>query len=198
MSQPSLRTVLILAVVLLSAVSIAVHAQTAPPVATSSSSTTSDASTPPVPLLVEPQKPPASARQEDLDRVKRAFLSPSSMHFDPNLFKPAARFYATARATPVTFADIVGSFDLMNGPTPRGAMTYREFVAMSQPKVPGGHVGLADVGKAARLDIALLAARNFISKGIEVIYTAKSEHEIRAIRAQIDKELAALAGQTIK
>ena len=120
------------------------------------------------------------------------------MHFDPDLFKPAARFYATARARPVTFADIVGSFDLMNGPTPRGAMTYQEFVTMSQPKVPGAHVGLADVGKAASLEIAVLAARNAISKGIEAIHQAKSGHEIQGIRAQIDRELAALAGQTIK
>ena len=46
------------------------------------------------------------------------------------------------------------SFDLMNGPTRYGPITHQEFVAMSQPKEPGGHVGLADVGKAASLEVA--------------------------------------------
>jgi hypothetical protein len=199
MPQPSSTRVLILAVALVSVVSVTAHAQTAsPPSTSSSSSTVPETSTPPVPPVVDSQTPPAPATQDDLDHLKKALLSSASGHFDPNVFKSNARFYATAHAKPVTFEDIVGSFDLMNGPTQYGAMTHQEFMAMSQPKEPGGHVGLADVGKVAAFDVAYQLAMQVISKGIEAIHKAKSEHEIQAIRAQMDKELAALAGQPIK
>ena len=192
--------VVIIASALLGVTVVAAHAQTAPPPATPTP-VARDA-TPPAGQTVDAPKTSVTATSDDLDRVKKALLTPPAIQIDPktfsNVFASDARFYATAHGKPVTFLDLVGSFDLMNGPTPYAAMTHEEFMDMSRPHDPIGHVGLTDVAEAAALTVAFSAAEQIILKGIEAIKHAKSEHEIRAIRAQMDKELAALAGTTIK
>jgi hypothetical protein len=180
---------------LLGAVPGAAWAQVAsPPGAPSSQAQTA---TPPAGQVGEVQKPAEPTAQADLDRVKEALQAPPTVRFDPHILDAEVRFYAIAHGKSVTFEDLVGTFDLMNGPVLYANMTHEEFMAMSQPPALSRHITFGDVTKFAALQLGFEAAEKLILKGIEAIRNAKSEHEVQAIRAQIDKELAALSGQTI-
>src|ERR1039457_338217 len=112
--------VVIIASALLGVTVVAAHAQTAPPPA--APTPVAQDATPPVGKTVDAPKTSVTATSDDLDRVKKALLPPPAIQIHPktfsNVFASDARFYATAHGKDVTFEDLVGSFDLMNGPTP--------------------------------------------------------------------------------
>ncbi|TAK17154.1 MAG: hypothetical protein EPO35_03690 [Acidobacteria bacterium] len=110
------------------------------------------------------------------------------------------RFYTTTVAPFPKFKDIVGSFDLFNGPVPHSGMTHREFVQSTRPKDMYSSAGFtpSDVIKWGLLQLVEQKGFELLRKGIQELAEAKTEAERKQIRARIERELAALRGETIK
>lgn len=128
----------------------------------------------------------------DLARIKKSLENESplpTVHFDTNLY-----FYAQTQAQkPITFTDFVGSFDLQNGPVPYAGMTHQDFLNSVRPKdlYSSGGITATDMLQAAAVNLAI---REVLTKGLADLRKAKSDAEVKAIQARIDKELAALRG----
>lgn len=137
------------------------------------------------------------AAQADLDRVKRGLQALPPVKFGV----PAVEFHATAYGErKITFEDLMGTFNLINGPVPYAGMTHQEFMNMSHPKDLFSTAGITprDMLQAALVNVAAQATINALKKSVQALREAKTQREIDAIRAQIDRELAALNAQVIK
>jgi hypothetical protein len=138
----------------------------------------------------EPQTPKPAVSTPELDRIREALAKPSNVELNGDQL----RFYMRILARQPSIKDMIGSFDLKNGPTRRGnAMTHQEFLNMVTPKEMYSSAGIR---ATEMLQFALVnaLAQAVIIRGIEALKNAKSEKEIAEIRARIDRELAALRG----
>lgn len=127
---------------------------------------------------------------ENLQRIKTALAKPVTVRLDG----PQLRFYAEVVAKMPTFADFIYSGDdLRNGPVKGAGMTHQEFMNMVTPQLINSSAGITAM---ETLQGALVnwAAQSLIRKAMSAYREAHSEAEVRAIRQQIDKELAALRG----
>jgi hypothetical protein len=150
------------------------------------------------------QTPPAQQTQtpppelpSDLNRIKEALSNPPKLNLvDKNPF----RFYTDINRTTPTFSDMVGSFDLFNGPVPHSGMTHQEFVQSTRPKDLFSSAGFTpgDVIRWGLLTYAEGKAVELLKKGIAELNEARTEAERKQIRARIERELAALRGDKIK
>ncbi len=95
---------------------------------------------------------------------------------------------------------MVGSFDLFRGPVPHAGMTHQEFLQSTRPKDMYSSAGFTpgDVIRWGLLSYAEGKGYELIRKGIQELATAKTEAERKQIRLKIERELAALRGETIK
>lgn len=110
------------------------------------------------------------------------------------------RIYVSTVAPFPKFTDIVGDFNLRTGPVPHAGMTHQEFVQSTRPNKLYSSVGIT-VGQAIQgtlLAYASTKAFELLRKGALALREAKTEAEKKAIQARIEKELAALRGETIK
>jgi hypothetical protein len=125
----------------------------------------------------------------DLTRIRRALNSDSPTR----LAETQLRFYLEVVARQPTFKDFIGSYDLKNGPVKGAQMTHQEFLNMVTPRLLHSSAGFT---ATETLQVALVnwAAQTAIKKGVNALRNARNEDEVRAIRAQIDRELAALRG----
>lgn len=130
-------------------------------------------------------------------KVKKAVNTvPTLVLKDPNPY----RFYSeTVRRAP-KFSDMVGSFDLFNGPVPGAGMTHREFVQSTRPKEMYSSAGFTpkDVISWGLLSIVERKGFELLRYGLKQLAEAKTEAERKQIRLLIEKELAALRGEIIK
>lgn len=141
-----------------------------------------------------PQSPSTSAAAAqaaaDLERVRAQLNRAPVLKLDDGQL----RFYVEVIAKQPTIADVIGSYDLINGPTKGGApMTHQEFLNMVTPKELYGSGGI----KATELlQFALTnwLGQQVIKRAIEDIRNARTEREVQEIRARIERELAALKG----
>ena len=132
-----------------------------------------------------PAEPPVPA---DLTKIKKVLEQPQALKIDSKQIK----FYSEVVAKKPTFANFLGKFDLKNGPVPGAGMTHAEFVGMVTPKDLYSSTGITATDM---LQVALTNyAGHALIRKIQQVYEAKHADEILAIRAQIDRELAALAG----
>ena len=132
----------------------------------------------------------------DLDRVHQEAERQPAVKLDDQQL----RFYAlvVAKAPKFNFNDFLGDYDLKNGPTKGGAaMTHQEFLGMVTPKALNELLGSTSGSSFAMFQAALMnaAGQALIRKGLERLHDARTQGEIRAIREQIDRELAALMGK---
>ena len=146
-------------------------------------------------LLLQAQPPPQLPI--DLNKVKTAVNTPPTLNLvDKNPF----RFYSeTVRPTP-KFSDMVGDFDLFNGPVPHSGMTHQEFVQSTRPKDMYSSAGFT-AGDVIRWGILTYAEKKgweVLRKGLRELNDAKTEAERKQIRLRIERELAALRGEAIK
>lgn len=137
------------------------------------------------------QTPPSSPAetQAQLSRIKDALKQPQALNLDSERL----RFYLEIYAKQPTFEQIVGSYDLLHGPVKRGAMTHQEFLKQVTPQQLYSSAGIR---ASEMLQFALVnyLGQTLIKKAIEEMRAAKTQAEVDAIRARIDKELAALKG----
>ena len=160
-------------------------AQTPPPPPTQGSGST----TKPTSATQDPGKPPIPP--QNLDRIRKGLTKEPVLSVDDGQIK----FYMEILAKLPRIEEIVGKYDLMNGPTRRGApMTHQEFLAMVTPKEMYGSAGIKP---AEMLQFALVnwLGQAFVKRVVEDIRNASSERELQAIRDRIDRELAAIRGK---
>jgi hypothetical protein len=147
------------------------------------------------------QKPPPAQTPPQLpinfSKIKLAVNTPATLKL---VDQSGFRFYSeTVRPAP-KFSDMVGSFDLFNGPVPHSGMTHAEFLKMSRPKEMYSSAGFTP-GDVIRWGILAYTERKgweLIRYSIKQLAEAKTEAERKQIRLQIERELAALRGETIK
>ena len=140
----------------------------------------------------QPSSPAQGAAQTaaDLERIKAQLNRQTVLKLDENQL----RFYVEVVAKQPTIADVIGSYDLMNGPTRRGApMTHQEFLNMVTPQEFYGSQGIKSI-ELLQFALTNWLGQQIIKKAIEDIRNATSEREVQEIRARIDRELAALKG----
>lgn len=150
---------------------------------------------PPAPSSQAPQQTPApspAAAQaaSDLERVKAQLNRAPGLKLDDGQL----RFYVEVIAKQPSIADMIGSYDLMNGPTKRGApMTHQEFLNMVTPKELYGSGGIK-AGELLQFALTNWLGQQVIKRAMEDLKNARTEHEVQEIRARIERELAALKG----
>ena len=159
------------------------------PLTASAQDQTASSSTP---QSTQPSNPPATAAQAaaDLERVKAQLNRAPVLKLDDNQL----RFYVEVIGKQPSIADVIGSYDLINGPTKRGApMTHQEFLNMVTPQEFYGSQGIKSY-ELLQFALTNWLGQQLIKKAIEDIRSANSEREVEEIRARINRELAALKG----
>jgi hypothetical protein len=159
------------------------------PLTASAQDQTASSSTP---QSTQPSNPPATAAQAaaDLERVKAQLNRAPVLKLDDNQL----RFYVEVIGKQPSIADVIGSYDLINGPTKRGApMTHQEFLNMVTPQEFYGSQGIKSY-ELLQFALTNWLGQQLIKKAIEDIRIANSEREVEEIRARINRELAALKG----
>lgn len=140
----------------------------------------------------KPSNPPPTAAQAaaDLERVKAQLNRAPVLKLDDNQL----RFYVEVIGKQPSIADVIGSYDLINGPTRRGApMTHQEFLNMVTPQEFYGSQGIKSY-ELLQFALTNWLGQQIVKKAIEDLRNAKSDREVAEIRARIDRELAALRG----
>jgi hypothetical protein len=124
----------------------------------------------------------------DVNRIRKRLETPSPFRVDESRVK----FHVEVVAKQYTFKDYLGDRSL-RGNVPGSQMTHQEFLDMVNPKYLNSSAGFTatDTLQAALFNWAV---GNAVKKGVQALKNARNESEVRAIRAQIDRELAALRG----
>jgi hypothetical protein len=142
------------------------------------------------PAQTQSSTAPAAAAQAvtELERVKAQLNRAPMLKLDDQQL----RFYVEVVAKQPSIADLIGSYDLINGPTKRGApMTHQEFLNMVTPKELYGSGGIK-AHELLQFAVTNWLGQQIIKRAIEDLKNARTESEVREIRARIDRELAAL------
>lgn len=146
------------------------------------------------PATTSTSQPPATTQDDaadlpvDVNRIRKRLETPSPFRVDETRVK----FYVEVVAKQYTFKDYLGDRSL-RGNVPNSQMTHQEFLDMVNPKYLNSSAGFTatDTLQAALFNWAV---GNAVKKGVAALKNARNEAEVRAIRAQIDRELAALRG----
>jgi hypothetical protein len=143
------------------------------------------------PPQTPPPKPVEAPMPLDLDKIQREAQIDPVLKLDDG----QKRYYVHVVARMPTFLELVGkNTDLINGPTPYGGMTFREFVKMNTPQALHSTVSGITPRDMLQLAVTNWAGQWALKKLLEQLRDAKNEDEIRLIRSRIDRELAALKG----
>jgi hypothetical protein len=132
----------------------------------------------------------------DLQRIERDAARQPAVKLDDQQL----RFYVLilAKEPKFSFRDMVGDYDLMNGPTKGGApMTHKEFLAMVTPRELNELFGSTSGSSFAMFQAAIMNATGqmLIKKAIQQIRNAHDDREVAEIRQRIDTELRQLNEQ---
>jgi len=131
----------------------------------------------------KPVKPPP----DNLARIREAVSRPTVLKVENGQL----RIYVEVIGNWPSFAEISKGYDLMNGPTGRSAVSHNELFAGSTPKEMYGSGGI-QVGEMLTMAAVNYVGQWAIIKGLTALSKARSERELREIREQIDRELAAI------
>jgi hypothetical protein len=136
--------------------------------------------------------PPQTPPQPNLDRIKKGLRQEKKLTLDEGQL----RFYVQVLAKLPRIEDLIGDYDLMNGPVRGGgaAFTHNEYLGMTTPQEMYSTAGIKP---AEMLQFALVnwLGQAFVKRIVQDLQNARSEREIREIREQIARELAALKGR---
>jgi hypothetical protein len=130
----------------------------------------------------------------NLERIKSVLSHDPALKIDQNKLM----FYIQVVAKFPTFREFIGDYDLMKGATRGGnPMTHAEFVDMVTPRDLYGSGGIQ---ATEMLQFALVNWLGHVlaKKVADSISNSRDEAQIRQIREQIDRELAALRAKSDK
>lgn len=135
-----------------------------------------------------PQEQTPPPTPENLERIRKALDKPATLNLENN----QPRFYVEINAWR-SFVDFTKGYDFVNGAGPANKLTSAELFALTQPRDMYGSAGIQP---AELLTGALVNyfGQMLIKKGFKELAETRDEKRIREIRAQIDRELAALKG----
>ena len=137
----------------------------------------------------QPQEPIVQLPQSQLDQIKRAVLADAKLQLrgDP------LRFYVTVEERLPSVQEMLGTYDLKNGPVARAPMRHQEYLNMVTPKELYGSGGITAI---ELLQGAVVNALGhwLVRKAVKEIGEARTEGEVQEIRERIQRELAALRG----
>ena len=141
-----------------------------------------------------PASPPASTpvTEAEFRRIKEALGSQPLVSVTDDQLK----FYVQVLGKQTSFAEWVKGYDLMNGPTRRGnPMTHQEFLNLVTPR------DFYSSGGITATEMLTVAVTNYLGqallkKAFEALRNAKDEKEAQEIRDRINRELAALRGDS--
>jgi hypothetical protein len=150
---------------------------------------TAGAQTPPSPAPSTQSKPTLPV-DVNLNKIRTALQLDPGIRFDENQI----RFYVDVYGHQTRFWDFIGTFDLKNGPTPHAGMTHQDFVNMVTPKDLYSSAGFT-ASEMTQLALTNVVGHYVLRKLIEELKNTRDERQAQRIRAQIDRELAALAGK---
>jgi len=154
-------------------------AQTAPPPTPPPQSGAETAAQQPTPTL-----------KVDLERIKNGLETPIGVRIADG----KVRFYTETVAPSLrSFKDLAANFNLRTGPVPGAGMTHDEFLGMVTPQVLYSTSGIKPLDTlqwGIVNHVGWWAVRKLYKELSETV----DENRIKAIRAQIDRELAALRG----
>jgi len=191
-----------MAIRVIAALTLAASLVSVPAVAQATSPSQTQQSTqtlPPPATQTQDPKPPAQTQPPDdgddlpIDlsrmRTRLSNLKPSPI----NDGKIRFTLEVIAREQPTMKQFIGKDENLRYGAVKGSVMSHQEFLDMVNPKLLNSSAGFTatDTLQAALFNWAVQKA---VKKGINAIKNARDEAEVRAIRAQIDRELAALRG----
>ena len=134
-------------------------------------------------------EPTVQLPQSQLDQIKRAVLTDTRLQLrgDP------LRFYVTTEARLPSVQEMLGTYDLKNGPVARAPMRHSEYLNMVTPQELYGSGGITAL---ELLQGAVVNALGhwLVRKAMNDLGKAENEREVQEIRERIDRELAALRG----
>jgi hypothetical protein len=180
-------TALIVAGSLFGTTAMAQSTQTPPPAPAPQQQPPKPATTP------TPQTQPPTDPEDlpiDLARVRKQLQNTG-----PSVITDAkVKFTLEVIARQPTMKDFIATGEsLRYGPVKGSVMSHQEFLDMVNPKLLNSSAGFTatDTLQAALFNWAV---QNAVKKGVSALKNARDEAEVKAIRAQIDRELAALRG----
>lgn len=144
------------------------------------------------------QDPPATAAQTiavpdlvtDLARIRAGLNRPPSI----KVKQEGIRFYLTIIGDRIDIHEYMRNGDLFNGPVPRAGVTHQDFINHITPKLLYSSGGI----KATELlewGIVNWLGQMAVKKAFNKLGDVLQDAEIKRIREQIDRELAALRGK---
>jgi hypothetical protein len=152
------------------------------------------------PPATSSQTPPATSQQQtppdddalpiDLNRVKKQLQTPGPAAITDAKVKFTLEVIAHQPTMKKFYAD---GESMKYGPVKGSVMSYSEFLDMVNPKELHSSAGFT---ATEDLQAALVnwAVHKAVAKGINALKNARDDAEVSAIRAQIDRELAAIRG----
>lgn len=129
----------------------------------------------------------------DLRRIREGLSRPDAL----KLRQEGLRFYLTVLGRRLTVHEYLKNSDLKYGPVPRAGMTHQDFVNHITPQLLYSSGGI----KATELlqwGVVNWLGQMAVKKVFSEIGDAMRDAEVRRIREQIDRELAALRGKDNK
>jgi len=124
-----------------------------------------------------------------LDHIKTALSHPSPF----KLAGDGLTFHLEIIARQPNFWSFVGSYDLRNGPVKKAPLTGQEYLNMVRPQLLYSSAGIT-APELLQFAATNAAAQALIKKAVQDIRDARTQAEVDAIRARIDRELRALRG----
>lgn len=143
----------------------------------------------PPPSTQSSQPQPSPQPTINLDHIKTALSHPPAF----KIAGDGLTFHLEIIARQPNFWSFVGSYDLKNGPVKKAGLTGQEYLDMVRPQLLYSSAGIT-APELLQFAATNAAAQALIKKAIRDIHDARTQSEIEAIRARIDRELRALKG----
>jgi hypothetical protein len=139
----------------------------------------------------QPAAPSAPAQSPaplpvDTSRIREALAQPSTVRLDTG-----RRFHVEVIGQRPLFTGLGPGVDLRYGPVPRSGMTHQDYLGLVTPRELSQPTGAAAV-ETLMGGLVGAGAFNLINTLLGKLEKAHSAWEVRRIREQIDRELAAL------
>ena len=134
-----------------------------------------------------PPKPPESQQLPvDMTKIREALRQNPQMRLQTD----ELRFYVDIIGRIPTFEEIVGKFDLKNGPVPGAGMTHEEYLGMvNREWNQSGAIPAIEQLQVALTSYALIS---LVKRAYQEYKQARTERERRAIQERIERELREL------
>ena len=132
----------------------------------------------------QPDKPP-----DNLARIREAVARPTVLRIENGQL----RIYVEVIGHWPSFAEVAKGYDLKAGPTGRSSISHNALFASAAPKELFGAPGMQGDDEMTGKVINYIG-KSAIGRGLRAITRSRTDKELAEIRAQIDRELAAIKG----